>query len=75
MASRLDMLRELMALNEQYEQLTGDPAYLYVYNAGDSQGARFVFTNERVMHGPAAALAHMREVLRQAVEGLEHSAE
>lgn len=49
---------QLIALNRQYRERTGDDYYLYTSRPGDGQ-TRCVFT-DAVVHGYAAGLRHMQ---------------
>lgn len=70
---RDDLKHELLALDAQYEQITGHCAFLYVDNRAGGPG-EFHFTEDRVMYGVRSALAHMKALLHQAAEDMEESA-
>lgn len=63
MATRLEILRELTRLDDQYEEIIGHNAYLYAKSV-DGKSV-FVFTEHRVMDTPENALAHMKALMAQ----------
>lgn len=68
MKTRLEILRELMQLDDQYEEITGHNGYLYARNI-DGHSV-FFFVDECRMDSPAGALAHMKELVIQAAQEL-----
>ena len=62
-----DLKSELLALDAQYEQITGHNAFLYA--SGDGPGA-YHFTGDRVVYGVRSALAHMKTLIHEAAEEL-----
>jgi len=66
---------DLLALDAQYEQITGRCAFLYeLQEDGAGAPGAFHFTGGRVIYGVRSALAHMRWLIRQAAEEMEESA-
>ena len=63
---RIDLQRQLFALDEKYEQITGHNALLYIEAGGVL--AEYHFTEGRVMYGVRSALAHMKTLTHNLAE-------
>lgn len=69
--SQADIVRELLALDDQYEGIAGHNAFLY---CTDTSGEPvYVFTGHRTMSSPEAALAHMRTLMHDLTTQLSGS--
>jgi hypothetical protein len=68
------MSYKLVDLNREYKAITGEDAYLYASNPGDSKGTRYVFaTSASSIIGEGAAIRHMGKMLEYAQIGMSHS--
>ena len=69
--TRDEAMDQLLALDAQYEQITGHNAYLYV---GESNGRRgFLFEGGEVMDSAASALVHMKSLVHELAIKLSES--
>jgi hypothetical protein len=64
-------MSDLVEMNKEYKEQTGEEVYLYASTPGDNLGTRYVFVDGTVF-GAASAQAYMHALLEAVRAGKSH---